>query len=645
MTLKIRTWSLIAVSSALLPLIIFFIFALVHIGEKEQALIEAELNYRTSQIAQVTNERLTVSVQALYALGHSPSARNGDWPALYEHARRLVQSNPSYVAVTLTDATDKLLFVTSLPYGEKTFEANYPAFIREVFESGRPNVSGPFLVPIAKGYRVAVSVPILRGDKVTNVLRMILSTASIDELIRQQNLPADWLAAIADRDGTLIARSVSAITYVGKPASPSFRAAIQRKDGMVYKGTSLEGEAITSVVYPVFNGDWHASIAVPDRILHSQSHRTMLILFLMSLCAAAVGIGAAFVAAHFVAKQAKKLEDLVGSRTPAATFAIPPVGVSEFSDLYHGFCDIVESEQRIADYLDQVMSEKNEIRDLYERAPCGYHSLDSKGCIVRINQTELDWLGKTRDEVLGQPFTKFITEPGKILFGQMFPKFLADGHVEDVEFCLICSDGSTKAVVVNATLIYDASGRPAMSRSIVFDISERKKLEQRLEELSNKDSMTGLANRRHFNILAAREIDRGARLHSVFALAILDVDHFKRVNDEFGHAVGDRLLISLANILMANLRSIDIVARIGGEEFALLMPHTDLASARLLLDRLREDLAAATIPADDGRSVKFTVSIGVTIQQAGETDIAAMLARADKAMYEAKRLGRNRVCA
>ncbi len=644
MPLKIRTWSLIAVSSALLPLIILFIFTLLHIARKEQALVEAELQYRASQIVQITNERLAVAVQALQVLSNSPSARNGDWPALYEHARRLVDTSAGYVAVTLADDAGNLLFVTSLPYGDKTFKARYPHLVHEVLDTGRPNVSGPFTVPIAEGHRIAISVPVVRGDRIKHVLRMILSTDSISEIIRRQHLPDRWLAAIADREGILIARSTAEKEYVGKLASTSFIAAIDRKNEKIFKGISLEGAPITSVVHPIFSGDWYVGIAVPDSVLESQYRHTLLILLVMSVCAAALGIGATFIGTGFMENQARKLEGAVGARSAGKVTSLISLGIAEFSDIYRSFCRVIENEEKIESHLKQVTSEKDEMNDLYEHAPCGYHSLDANGCVVRINQTELDWLGKSRSEVIGQPFKKFITDPGKALFDEMFPHFLAQGHIRDLEFRLICADGSTRPVLVNATLIRDDTGKAIMSRSIVFDITTRKKLEQKLEELSNNDSLTGLCNRRHFYELATREIERSQRLQSPLALAILDVDHFKRVNDQFGHALGDKLLAALGKTLKDKLRSIDLVARVGGEEFAILMPHTTLSSALPVLNRLREDMAAISITTEQGHSAGFTVSIGVTARQINEVDIDAILSRADKALYEAKGLGRNRVC-
>lgn len=645
MALKIRTWSLIGAASALLPLIALFIFALTYIDAKERAFVEADLKYRTSELAQIANERLAVTVQVLHLLSQSPSVHTGDWLSLYKQARQITQSNPDYLAVALTDDRGELLFVTQLPYGERTFPPDYPNLAHHVLTSGKPHVSGPFKSTITPGHLVVVSVPLMRDHRITNVLQMMLSTDTLDSILHQDPPPEGWLVALADKEGLLLARSPSGSAYVGNPASLSMAAAIQRKDGQIYRGFSLEGEAITAMVYPVFRGDWYAAIAVPDRILDHQSRRTILLMLVLSIGAALLGFGAAFVGAQLISRQAKTLEGAVGSLSTNGALPAPPVGITEFADLYQSFCDIIASEQKIGHYLRQVTSEKNEIHDLYEHAPCGYHSLDTHGCIIRINQTALDWLGRTREEVLGQPFKKFITEKGQRTFDQHFPEFLANGHVDNLEFVLICADGSTRPVTVNATLIRDKDGKPLMSRSIVFDITQRKQLEQRLEELSYIDFMTGLSNRRYFNELATREIERAIRLHSPFVLGILDVDHFKRVNDEFGHSVGDRLLTALGKVLKSELRSIDIPARIGGEEFALLLPHTDLDHAKPVLERLREALAAISVPSNDGRTVTFTVSIGFTIQQAGETDLDAILSRAGNALYKAKRGGRNQICA
>lgn len=152
-----------------------------------------------------------------------------------------------------------------------------------------------------------------------------------------------------------------------------------------------------------------------------------------------------------------------------------------------------------------------------------------------------------------------------------------------------------------------------------------------LEELAQKDPLTGAANRRHLDNELAREIARSNRMGSPFALAYLDLDYFKRFNDTRGHAAGDELLVQLVGQWRAILRNSDMLARIGGEEFVVLLPNTDAEQAKNIVERLR-----ATVP------LKQTCSAGIAQLKPNDTD-AALMARADAAMYSAKRGGRNRV--
>ena len=160
MTLSIRTWVLAAASVVLFPMALVFGLVLQHIKEDEKALIEAEVQYRTRELVHITAERLAVAVQALQTLTNSDAAHVGDWATLYQSAKRLIASNPNYAAVTLVDRHNELLFVTSLPYGEKAFNTSYVDLVGEVFRSGQPNVSGPFQTPISPHMLVAVSVPV-----------------------------------------------------------------------------------------------------------------------------------------------------------------------------------------------------------------------------------------------------------------------------------------------------------------------------------------------------------------------------------------------------------------------------------------------------------------------------------------------------
>ena len=153
-----------------------------------------------------------------------------------------------------------------------------------------------------------------------------------------------------------------------------------------------------------------------------------------------------------------------------------------------------------------------------------------------------------------------------------------------------------------------------------------------------------LYNRRHFMERAEQELSRAHRYGSPLSMLMLDIDHFKLINDRYGHKVGDTVLKAVADLSHATLRDVDILGRLGGEEFAVLLPETDQPAALDAAERLRETIANARIPLAGGEPVSFSVSIGVSSMGSVEDNIDALLNRADKALYEAKDGGRNRVC-
>jgi diguanylate cyclase (GGDEF)-like protein len=164
-----------------------------------------------------------------------------------------------------------------------------------------------------------------------------------------------------------------------------------------------------------------------------------------------------------------------------------------------------------------------------------------------------------------------------------------------------------------------------------------------LVERADRDALTGLIVRRRFDELAQAECERSRRQHTPFAVLLLDIDHFKRVNDLHGHAQGDRVLQASAAALQGAVRSIDHVARYGGEEFAVLLPGANLAAASRVAERVREAIAAATTGLVEGLA-PVTASLGVAWRLPGDdSSLVRLMASADAALYEAKRGGRNQV--
>ena len=287
----------------------------------------------------------------------------------------------------------------------------------------------------------------------------------------------------------------------------------------------------------------------------------------------------------------------------------------------------------------------SEVEDLYDNAPCGYHSLDENGVFLRVNQTELQWFGYRRDELIGKKtVADLVDDEGKVRFRETFARFKAEGCIIGVEYRAVRKDGSTFPILLNSTLVTSPDGKYRHSRGTIFDITERKQLEQVFERQARTDVLTGLPNRRHFMEQAAQEVARVRRCGGHVSVLMLDVDHFKAVNDSYGHRIGDMVLRETAAIASRAMRQIDTVCRIGGEEFSVLLPETDRPQAIRVAERLREAIASTPIRIPDAGLVHITASLGVAVCNQHDADLDVLLNRADIGLYAAKGGGRNRVC-
>lgn len=165
-----------------------------------------------------------------------------------------------------------------------------------------------------------------------------------------------------------------------------------------------------------------------------------------------------------------------------------------------------------------------------------------------------------------------------------------------------------------------------------------------LEQMAHTDTLTGLANRRMFERQGQRAFSHARRYDEILAVVVFDIDHFKRINDQFGHEGGDVVLRNLGDFLRDAVRAAEYpIARIGGEEFALLLTHTPQQNAVLLAERLRKGIEAIEVAMPNGTSIHFTVSMGVAQCNASDDNLSTLLRRADAALYRAKHNGRNRV--
>ena len=200
--------------------------------------------------------------------------------------------------------------------------------------------------------------------------------------------------------------------------------------------------------------------------------------------------------------------------------------------------------------------------------------------------------------------------------------------------------------VPNATNFFYVmlSGLQPLFASIGFLLLYSEILHRELHLQARVDPLTGVSNRLAIDETITRLLAQAARQRQTLGVLMLDADHFKNVNDRFGHAGGDKVLRALVASIRSSLRESDLIGRVGGEEFVVLLPHSDMAAALALGERIR--LMVETMPLlIDGQMLQLTVSVGVALAAATERDGAAVLQRADTGLYAAKRAGRNRVMA
>ncbi len=299
-------------------------------------------------------------------------------------------------------------------------------------------------------------------------------------------------------------------------------------------------------------------------------------------------------------------------------------------------------ESQVAERTEALRESEERFRTTMDHSPIGIVISGLNGELLQVNKAFCDIVGYNKDEL--SKFTSIdLTYPEDRDVNAEFRRQLLSGEVKTfrLEKRYLHKDGHLVWVQLSASLERNADGTPNHFIAQVEDITERKKLELQLVKEARTDALTGLFNRRYFYELAEREIALSKRQSSPLALLLMDIDHFKEVNDTHGHDIGDAVLRALGSTCLSTLREIVIVARFGGEEFTVLLPGTDRNHAIEVAERLRAVLSGTTVAAGGNGNVAFTVSIGVTNYLRTQEDLDHMMKRADNALYAAKNSGRN----
>jgi diguanylate cyclase (GGDEF)-like protein/PAS domain S-box-containing protein len=287
-------------------------------------------------------------------------------------------------------------------------------------------------------------------------------------------------------------------------------------------------------------------------------------------------------------------------------------------------------------------------REIVEEAKCWIIKIRTDGIVSFVNRFAAEFFERPPEALVGRP-----------LVGEMIsPVDTMDPPIESLvatlrgragaqaswETLIHAPDGNQVWIAWSTTGLFDAQGELVELVAVGADISERKKLETELIRLAITDPLTGAFNRRYLVETGDRESDRARRYSTPCSILIIDIDHFKSVNDTYGHAIGDTTLQALTHACRKMLRGSDTFGRLGGEEFAVILPQANLEHATNLAERIRRAVSRLEVPTPKG-AVTFTISIGAAQLQADRENFNEALIRADAALYAAKQGGRNRVVA
>jgi diguanylate cyclase (GGDEF)-like protein/PAS domain S-box-containing protein len=262
--------------------------------------------------------------------------------------------------------------------------------------------------------------------------------------------------------------------------------------------------------------------------------------------------------------------------------------------------------------------------------------IDQKGRLLDINPTARKLLLPTKDIIIGNLLEKHLPEIKHLL-----PK---DDQASRVREFSIRRNRVLRNFEGKLSVLRDNNNKRLGYLIILQDITERKKLHQQVERLASKDSLTGLHNRRHLLELAQHEIYRSYRYKHPVSLLIIDIDYFKKINDTYGHLVGDQVLVSFSDYLKKALRNVDIIGRFGGDEFVVILPETGSETAYSTAIRLCNTTRSSPYNTVEGE-VRFTLSIGISSEDDVQKDanLYSFIERANRALYRAKSLGRDQV--
>ena len=795
---QIRTFLVWLVLASLLPGMIGATFLFVRDYWDGRTQLEKDTISTARALAQAVDSRLLKAKVMAQTLSTASALTASDLARFHERARRLLALTGGGTNVVLSDETGQQLVNTLREYSEPLPRHGNLDLVRRVFATGQPVISDIYIGGVVRRPVMSIDVPVILNNKVVYDLSVGLLPDYFNGILAAQGLPPDWVAAIFDSTGTIVARTHTPDRFVGQKGTAEFIQRIkQSQEGSVETATR-EGIPVLSVWSRSPVTGWSVGIGIPRKNLEDALIRTlsvpalgMVVLLVigvslasrvgvriarsvraLSVPALALGAGesspipqleikeAAEVALaidhaggllkertraleqanqSLLAREAELLEahrlarfgtwhwnlktgevhvsesirEIYGREVPsfpeqrgtllpaeswdkvqrAAQEAVRTgIGYDLQLPVIHGSgsmiwvnakCEAVRDANgeisalrgTVQDITERkraqqaLLESETRFRSTFEQAAVGIAHVSVDGRWLQVNDKLCEIVGYERQALLKLTFQD-ITYPPDLAADLVSVEQLLMGAIPNyrMEKRYVRRDGSLVWIDLTVSLVRTQDGEPDYLVAVVEDIQRRKEAEaaleaaqeshrqhleqqvadrtaalvaanQELAHVARKDALTGLQNRISANERLHVEFLRLKRTGSSYAVLFMDIDHFKQINDTYGHHTGDHILQQFASVLEGAVRESDFVARFGGEEFLAILLDTNTEGALRSAEKIRRAVAERSFPVVG----QLTLSMGVATARAEDGNEDEAVRRADAALYQAKRDGRNRV--
>lgn len=290
---------------------------------------------------------------------------------------------------------------------------------------------------------------------------------------------------------------------------------------------------------------------------------------------------------------------------------------------------------------DQLRESEQNFRRLFNSMQDVYYRTDAQGVVQLVGPGVRRVLGYEPHEIEGRTAESYY--PHSSDRDAFKAAILEKGEVSDFPGQMVRRDGAVIDISISSHALYDQAGNFAGVEGVYRDVTQRKNLERELQRLATTDMLTGIANRRAFLESAEAAYARCLSQNTPFVLLMLDMDHFKSVNDRFGHLEGDRTLAAFVHAVRGQLREGDLLGRLGGEEFGALLPGTDVHGGTEVAARILQAVRGLQLADLLGTRYSITVSVGLGTAHPGDRSLRDTMDRVDQALYTAKRRGRDQL--